>query len=319
MRIEWASSLMLQLGQLWQNKQLAPSLLITGDMGIGVSETAHAIAELFRCRNQTNGKRCGQCHDCRLIDADTHPDFLLVAPDEGKKQIGVDKVRKANEFATTRPQVAACKVILIDQAERLNTASANAILKTLEEPASSVVFILATERPGQLLPTIRSRCQSYVVPMPTPEQALSYLDDIAQKQTLLDLARGRPVLAASLEDTMASREKLLALFAGLLDGKLNAVEAASGMAKLEVEHLMTWLQAWLVDLVKASLGQQQALQDPNGLVELIDQALPSDKLMKWVDQQISDISAMRRGASLNLQSWLESMLIDFMSLCWGER
>lgn len=318
MTMQWTQPLLAQLGQLWQHQQLAQSILISGDMGIGVSETALQLSELLRCRQQVNGIRCGQCHDCRLMTAGTHPDFMLVAAQEGKKQIGIDLIRKTSDFANTRPQVAQCKVILIDQAERLNTASANAILKTLEEPASGVMFLLASERPGQLLPTIRSRCQSYTVPLPTRAQALDYLASFDHKTQLLDLARGRPLLAASLQDSMESRDKLYQAFEALLNGRSNVVEAASSMAKLDVEHLMTWLQAWLVDLVKANLGQLQALQDPQGLVNLITTSLPADKLMSWVDQQISDISALRRGMSLNLQSWLESLLIDFTTMLWRE-
>lgn len=318
----WTQPLLAQLGALWQHQQLAPSLLISGDVGIGVSKTAQELADLLRCRNQDNGERCQKCHDCRLINAGTHPDFLRIAAEEGKKQIGIDLVRKANEFATTRPQVARCKVILIDQAERLNTASANAILKTLEEPASGVVFLLACERPGQLLPTIRSRCQSYVVPTPSQADSMAFLadhiPDAEQAQKLLLLARSRPLMALDLQDSLESRDKLLNQFSELINGRTSVVEAAGIMAKVEQEHLMVWLQAWLVDLVKASLGQHGALQDPQGLVTLVEKSLPADKLMRWSDQQINDISALRRGMSLNLQSWLEAMLIDLTTMLWRE-
>lgn len=312
--LSWSQPLLAKLDQLWSQEKMPPSLLITGDVGIGVSETAMALAQLLRCQQSKAGQRCGQCTDCHLINAASHPDFLHIACETGKKQIGIDQVRRANEFATTRPQVARCKVILVSEAERLNTASANAILKTLEEPASSVVFILASERPGKLLPTIRSRCQTYVLPLPTQTQALSYLVDQPEPERLLSLARNRPILAESLASAMGARETLLRLFSSLLSGEKNSVEVAAEMAKLEQTELFVWLQAWLVDLVRQCLHPGQHLQDPQGLASMIEHYPSADRLMHWVDQQITDMAGIQSGQSLNIQSWLESLLIDLLTM-----
>src|SRR5262245_5280320 len=150
---------------------LPPSLLLTGPSGLGHRLTATATAQTLNClRPTTDDLRptaddsrpttldaCGACAACSRIARGVHPDVVVVEPgDTGT--IKIDQVRDVIDRANYRPFEGRRRVVIIDEADALVAAAQNALLKTLEEPPPSSVFILVTARPDVLLPTVRSRC-----------------------------------------------------------------------------------------------------------------------------------------------------------------
>jgi DNA polymerase-3 subunit delta' len=145
---------------------LPPSLLFAGPAGIGKHLTALAIAQALNCTNVPKGSglkaegsidACGQCPACSRIARGVHPDVLFVAPGDSGA-IKIDQVRDIVDRAQYRPFEGRRRVVIIDDADALVQAAQNAMLKTLEEPTPSSVFILVTARPDMLLPTVLSRC-----------------------------------------------------------------------------------------------------------------------------------------------------------------
>lgn len=191
----------------WLQTQLATllaqrghALLLSGPSGLGQYELALALARAWLCEKPTPHGACGDCGSCHAIDVRTHADLCALMPEvlslslgwpldesaqkeiddkkrKPSKLIRVEAARDAVAFTQTTRSRGNTKVILVYPAERMNMESANTLLKTLEEPVGEVRFILATESAHQLLPTIRSRCQTHAMVWPAQEEALSWLID----------------------------------------------------------------------------------------------------------------------------------------------
>lgn len=141
---------------------LPPSLLLAGPAGVGKRRTAFAVAEAVNCLSPRRSPdfevdACGECAACRRIQRCVHPDVMLIEPGESGT-IKIEQVREAIDRANYRPFEARRRVVIIDEADSLVAAAQNALLKTLEEPPSTSIFILVSSLPDALLGTVRSRC-----------------------------------------------------------------------------------------------------------------------------------------------------------------
>jgi DNA polymerase III subunit delta' len=151
--------------------RLAHALLFAGPPGVGKGLTARMLAMALFCERSSDAHldACGECRNCRLMLAGNHPDFLTVACPEGKSELPIDLLvgsldNRGREGLchdlSLRPMLARRRVAVIDDADRMNTESANALLKTLEEPPDYALLILLAADLGRILPTIHSRCQT---------------------------------------------------------------------------------------------------------------------------------------------------------------
>jgi DNA polymerase-3 subunit delta' len=137
---------------------LPPSLIFAGPSGVGKAMVALALAQFVNCLSPVGEDACGECKSCRRIARDVHADVLRILPEESGS-IKTDQIREAIDRAAYRPFEGRRRVVIIDQAEQMVDNAQDAILKTLEEPPKASTFILVTDAPDTLLPTIRSRCQ----------------------------------------------------------------------------------------------------------------------------------------------------------------
>ena len=140
---------------------LPPSLIFAGPSGVGKRLAALSVAQALNCTNPqiTTDKvdACGACAACTRIARGVHPDVLIVEPGDSGS-IKIDQVREIVDRAAYRPFEGRRRAVIIDEADALVAAAQNALLKTLEEPPSSSVFMLVTARADTLLATVRSRC-----------------------------------------------------------------------------------------------------------------------------------------------------------------
>ncbi len=209
-------ALVAQRGHAW---------LLQGPSGLGQYELALEMARAWLCASPTAQGACGSCAGCHAVEVRTHADLCVLMPetvmqqhqwplaekaqadlDEKKrkpsKEIRVDAMRDAIEFSQRTSGWGRGKVVLVFPAERMNPVTANALLKTLEEPAGDTKFVLASEAARQLLPTIRSRCLSHAMVWPSSDELLPWLEkhgiapDCAP--TWLRAAGGRPDDALAL-------------------------------------------------------------------------------------------------------------------------
>ncbi len=142
--------------------------LISGPAGSGKHTLARLLASAILCREVD--KPCGKCLPCRKIASGNHPDFITIDEPE-KKTVSVDLIRQARSDIYIRPNEADRKIYLFPRAQDMGIPSQNALLKVLEEPPSYGVFILLTDNPEKLLPTVRSRCTELAL-QPLPESLL---------------------------------------------------------------------------------------------------------------------------------------------------
>ncbi|MCX7262227.1 MAG: DNA polymerase III subunit delta' [Burkholderiales bacterium] len=205
-------SLLSQQGHAW---------LLQGPSGLGQYALASAMVSAWLCEspNALTQGACGQCGSCHALSVHTHADLFVLMPEtillelgwplsekaqseidnksrKPSKEIRIDAMRDAIEFSQRTNARGRGKAVLVFPAERMNHVTANALLKTLEEPPGDVKFVLATEAAHQLLPTIRSRCLIHTMIWPSKSDALNWLESqgISNEDsvTMLKAAGGRP-------------------------------------------------------------------------------------------------------------------------------
>ena len=201
--------------------QNAHALLVHGPRGVGQFELALGLAQAWLCEATATalvGRPCETCASCRLVQAQSHPDLLVLVPEamgealgwgsgeaeEGgeekggkkkpSKEIKIEAIRAAIDFATTTSARGRAKVVVVHPAERMNGVAANALLKTLEEPAGNARFVLCSAAPDSLPATIRSRSQSVALPIPPCRQAEEWLAQrgVQEPAVLLAACGGQP-------------------------------------------------------------------------------------------------------------------------------
>ena len=282
-----------------RRERLPHALLLAGQRGIGKFDLARRFAESLLCENPTvEHEACGACAACNWLAQGNHPDFRLLQPqalaDDGdeagaaeagsskkkpSQQITIDQVRALDDFLHVGTHRQGVRIVLIHPAEAMNRSTANSLLKSLEEPIASTLFLLVTSEPIRLLPTIRSRCQAIPVAQPARDRAEAWLAQAGVRDAShwLSLAGGSPLLAVSLAGS-DERELLDALLAQLASGgKLDALAAVAAVDRVikadkrpaPLKRMLEWVQKWLFDLTLVKHGlparyfcsEAQRLQD----------------------------------------------------------
>lgn len=249
--------------------QRGHTTLIHGPSGVGQFELAYRLALEILCEVRSQPEPCGQCSGCQLMRAQAHPDFFLLAPaalreglgwslgDEGKRdkpsrQIRIGEVRTAIDWSHSTSTRGGAKVLLIHSAEAMNEASANALLKTLEEPATGLRLWLTTANSHRLLPTLRSRCQQVSLASPAAHVASAWLESqgVPDAEVLLAAAGGHPLDALTLHADGVDAQRWRAVPRQLRSG-----DAASLIA-WGVPRALDSLQRLAHDLACCAVGAQ---------------------------------------------------------------
>jgi DNA polymerase-3 subunit delta' len=234
--LPWHGAAWQRFNEQLQQQRLPHAILLAGPMHTGLERLALALARLLLCESPSGGLNCGRCRACDLSASGSHGDFLWLEPEGGSRVIKIDQVREAVGLAYKTASFGARTVIVLDPADRMNSAAANALLKSLEEPSPGTHLILTCTRLHALPPTIRSRCQLTKLPVPSQSAGLSWLDlitgDRGTSEQLLAAADGLPLLAEAMFRESDQKEALAAHLAcrALLDGTLDPAAVASALA-----------------------------------------------------------------------------------------
>ncbi len=173
----------ITLKQALLTKKIAPAYLFNGPRGTGKTSSARIFAKSLNCQafDQPTITPCGKCDLCRQITDGSALDIIEI---DAASNTGVENIREIIERARFAPTQARWKVYVIDECHMLSTAASNALLKTIEEPPSRVVFILATTNPERVLNTIKSRCQKFDFRRISPSDIFQHLSEIAEKESI---------------------------------------------------------------------------------------------------------------------------------------
>jgi DNA polymerase-3 subunit delta' len=328
----------------WQQLQqmrarLPHAILFHGAAGTGKIAFAEHFAASLLCESPVvDGHACGQCDPCGWFAAYGHPDYRRVRPDaletdevedsaegdEGggkkgsktpSKDIRIEQVRALSTFMNVSTHRSGLRVVLLYPAEALNAASANAILKTLEEPPPNTVFLLVTHRIDRLLPTILSRCRKFALASPDPERALIWLKEqgVDTPERWLAEQGGAPLAAleASLGDTGPEKDALLAHLAK--PDAVNPLVMAERLQKASLSQLVAWQQRWLYDLLSLKLGGRvRYFPHQQKLLGSLAERVPAERLQ----QALRDAGARRAVSDhpLSARLFIEHMLLDYSGL-----
>ncbi|MGV8942371.1 MAG: DNA polymerase III subunit delta' [Lysobacter sp.] len=242
--------------------RLGHGLLFCGPARLGKREVAERLANRLLCTSRTpDGEPCGSCRSCRLFALRSqtdpvelrpdgslahpnghtgHPDLLQISyginekarPPKPRTEIVIDQMRRLSEQMTLTAQYGDAKIAIIEPADAINHAGANALLKTLEEPVPGRYLWLVSANPARLSATIRSRCQKLEFRLPPPDEALAWLQHkghaAAAAAEALEAARGHPGLADEWlsEDGLVLRRQVASDLAKLATGDIAVVETA---------------------------------------------------------------------------------------------
>ncbi len=219
-----------------KENRISHAYLFTGSRGTGKTSCAKILAKAVNCENPVDGEPCNQCEVCRGIDSGVIYDVVEI---DAASNNGVDNIRDLREEANYTPSRGRYRVYIIDEVHMLSTGAFNALLKTLEEPPSHVIFILATTEVHKLPATILSRCQRFDFKRIQPETMALRLKEVANFEGL-DITDEAAILIARIADG-ALRDGLSVLDQCASRGeKIDAdlVAEVAGIAGRETLHML---------------------------------------------------------------------------------
>ena len=198
----------ITLKQALLTKKIAPAYLFNGPRGTGKTSSARIFAKSLNCQafDQPTITPCCKCDLCRQIADGSALDIIEI---DAASNTGVENIREIIERARFAPTQARWKVYVIDECHMLSTAASNALLKTIEEPPSRVVFILATTNPERVLNTIKSRCQKFDFRRISPSDIFQHLSEIAEKESIEYEVQALKMIAKRSNGGMRDAQSLL--------------------------------------------------------------------------------------------------------------
>jgi DNA polymerase III subunit delta' len=336
---------------------LPHGLLITGASGIGKSWFSLNLAQGLLCETplaaRDHGLACGHCQACHWLSQGSHPDLRRLMPagfdptydpsyvapivpaevdvaedgaekDAEKKksqEISIEQIRVMTRFLSVGGHRGGIRVVLIDPATSLNNFSANAFLKTLEEPLGSTLIILLATRASQISATLRSRCVVHPLTVPTIEDARAFVQENASGMSqdaidqALQMAGGMPLRALALAQGQESAGYRLALDALSALPDTGWLQASDQVSQLGAPLWVSVLQYWVADLARVVQGAEPARFKSRKVA--LEKLAKSPKLQPQALMQfVQSLDHERRWARhpLNPKLYAEQILMRYCQL-----
>ncbi len=314
---------------IWQGligrTQHAHAYLLHGPAGSGKRQMAELFARFLLCKQPQASQACGQCRSCKLYAADSHPDMLRVEPEEPGKGILIAYVRELVASIQQTAQQGGRQVVILEPAEVMTLESANALLKSLEEPSAGTVFLLITHQLSFLLPTIKSRCVLQACPLPDLAQAKTWLAqqlpslDDTQLTKLLQLSGGSPLKAQQFaeDNVLQMRADVVEGVKQLLKRQLAPAQLAGQWTKLPTALLLDWFAQWCQNILRYQLTQNTVdlgLQDMQPVLGHMAKFVQAEQLTETHSWILERRNKLLRRAPLRADLLLESLLVRWMGL-----
>ena len=318
--LPWQHADWQHLSRYLIQQRIPQALLISGNKGIGKQVLALNFAHALLCEQpKQDFSACETCHSCLLLKAGTHPDFMLVQPEEGKTSIAIDQIRNLIVKLSLKPQFERYRVVILSPADKMNTASSNAFLKCLEEPNERTVILLVTDKPSKLPATIRSRCQKLIMPLPEHDVALSWLKQQIPNdaEILLSLAQGAPLFALDYaqQELLSLRNQCFGQWLSVAKREIHPVIVAEQWLKHAESPLLFWMTSWVVDLIRCSYASSaNNLYNFDLQVTLQDLSTRTNVFKLYQLYDLLLISRVRLDTQVNKQALFEEILLQWLKL-----
>jgi DNA polymerase-3 subunit delta' len=319
----WLGEALRTLENAALQQRLGHGWLISGPSGIGKANLAYVLAHrLLHNRDDAAvppaASPADVAADYRLLDegVDLHPDLHRVRPEEDKHTISVEQVRTMISELALTPHRSARKLVIIEQADSLTTAAANALLKSLEEPRPSTFILLLANRPGRLPATIRSRCQRLVVRQPSASIVDQWLGELAPAvragpsgdavKTPIALA-----LLAMDDDKYRNYIKIKDKVKQIFDAKVDPHAMADEWLKGDLDLALGCLIARLQSEIRDRLIPRHSTRVTDAAAGLTDNpsaTAPTDALFRSLEMAENLRDQLGRG--INAELALKSLLLD---------
>jgi DNA polymerase III subunit delta' len=323
----WHRETWQQLLSQVKTDRLAHAYLLSGVPGSGRRHFADAFTAFLLCNSVAKAEQaCGHCQQCLLYFSGNHPDVFEVIPEENSDVIKIEQIRRlSGQVLQTSSQSGAHKMIIIHPAEALGLASANSLLKILEEPPGKTLFLLISDSSKQLLPTIRSRCQPLALHSPDATQMQAWMaqktaadqDSIAKA---IALAPHSPRLALQyLESGLPHWQELfLDYLTELSAGRESVCTVARFCEKQSYAHAITVITDICVQQMRALAVAKQTVEgQPAENQTGEDSRRNLDRAIQWTALYQSAIQLARQlGSTANPNSALsfEQLLIHWQEV-----
>jgi DNA polymerase-3 subunit delta' len=342
--MSWASlrgheALIEAFRQVVSRGRLAHAYLFVGPEGVGKKRFALELARMLLCEDPAapvRGDACDRCPGCVQIEARTHPDFQLVGLPEDRHEFPIALIQEVIRNLALRPARGRQRVAIIDDADQLNEESANAFLKTLEEPPPSSLLILIGTSPDRQLPTIRSRCQ-LIRFAPLPEEVVSerlvgegVVENLEAARALARFSGGSLSEARALADPELRGFRLELIEAlgrerndpvALGDRLVKFVEEA-GKESAERRQRAGRVMKFLIEVFRAALMSRQGLEP--SLFDARENAAAIRLAERFDEEQL--LTGMERCLQANFQvdrrlqlSLVLEALMDALGTRWQSR
>lgn len=298
---------------------LAHALLLHGVSGLGKRDFSRAFAAYVLCDDKKE-TACGRCQSCRWFQAGSHPDFFRVALEEKSKSIKVDQLRVLTQALEKTSQRGGYQVAVIESADTMNRAAANALLKTLEEPVGSVLIMLVVDRLHALPATVVSRCQTVGFFAGLDSLVLDWLEQRVGAQSdsafLLKLAEHAPLRALDYveRDYLGWRDQLLRHLLRVQCHEVDPISIVSEFLKQELTFILMILMSLVSDVLRLLHGiPLEKLVHSDRLAQLQSLA-NAQNIISWHEYFQScqkTLASVQSGIHLNPQLLLENLLIQY--------
>ena len=271
------------------------TLLFSGMKGIGKSMVALEFFKALNC-TATPADPCDKCGSCIKADRGNHPDIIKIIPDGSEIKVGDVRII-LNELGL-KPFLARYRMVIIEPAETLNKSSANILLKSLEEPPNTTIFILISHKPGLLLPTIISRCQEITFRPIAPENIDMNIDPVILKLTSGAIGG---LVGSDVEYVTFIRNKIISVLNGS-----DPFSAAESISRKDGDILiaLSIIESFIRDFMVAHLGSRNVINEE---VLPLTLNIKDSYFFDNISKTLNEIRSMQ-DSSINMKTALSGIL-----------
>lgn len=296
------ASVWVTLQQMIDKNRMPHALLFNGPRHAGVLQFVHRLMAILVCQNLEQAP-CGKCKPCHLLMQGMHPDIQYVRQETPTSPIKIEQIRMLQESIYQTPQCGTRSIIVIEPADRLNRAAANALLKILEEPPAHTLFILIVEQISSLPATIMSRCQQYSFTPPELFEPVNQVDYLTIGKFYAE--------ASERAELFKQCQPIIEDLCELLDKKISPCSLASRWSNYALGDLLWFLYLLTAQAIRYQLLDCHTEQPWAETLRRFANRIEPVDLFQQLDQINALMNTVLRNITLNQTLAIETLLMGY--------